>query len=437
MRILSIKLKNINSLRGEFELDFTKPPLKDAGLFAMIGKMGSGKSTILDCITLALFNAIPRYSKVSKDAIEKGGLILTKNERDCYAEVKYSCKSGVYTSRWSISRTRNDTLRDYEMQVYGEGGMPLADKKTEVPQINAGLIGLNYDQFSKSILLSQGEFAKFLRSSKNERAQLLEEITATKDFRRLGRMAWIVYGRKKKEIDTKLELIKSLQATLMTDEDEATLKEQIELLEKDFTALTEASDKLKSRIESKRRLRQLELDIEKKKSNLETAKEAAAAFELTNAEKLSDYTRLLPHKKDIEEYGVQSAALEKTRKELGEAIEKEKTVNARISGLINELAQWVKTAVSEDDFFEQLDAFQGYADREVQPEAATYGGMQRIRFEDTEDAETGISYGRKSEYLRRRGRTTTLITKTAEENRRRGVFGSPNIWKGMDCGRSA
>ena len=122
MRILSIKLKNINSLRGEFELDFTQQPLKDAGLFAMIGKMGSGKSTILDCITLALFNAIPRYTKVSKDAIEKGGLILTKNERECYAEVKYSCKSGVYTSKWSISKTRNDTLRDYEMQVFDENG---------------------------------------------------------------------------------------------------------------------------------------------------------------------------------------------------------------------------------------------------------------------------------------------------------------------------
>ena len=70
MRILSIRLKNINSLRGEFELDFTRQPLKDAGLFAMIGKMGSGKSTILDCITLALFNAIPRFKKVSKDCTE-------------------------------------------------------------------------------------------------------------------------------------------------------------------------------------------------------------------------------------------------------------------------------------------------------------------------------------------------------------------------------
>ena len=357
MRILSIKLKNINSLRGDWSVDFTAAPLKDAGLFAMIGAMGSGKSTILDCITLALYNRIPRYDKISKESIEKGGLILTKNERECFAEVKFRCKSGEFTSRWSISKTRNDTYRDYEMQVFDESGKALADKKTEVPLINAEKIGLNYDQFIKSILLSQGEFALFLKSKKDERAKLLEDITGTKEFRRLGRMAFMVYGRKKKEIDNKLDLIKSLQGTLMSDEAEAALKEEIDGLEKDFTALSTASDQLKSRIEVKKRLQQLEIEIENKKAKLQKAREAVVAFEQANGEKLSDYTKLLPHKKDIEDYTTQSLALEKTRKELEGSVQQEKTINVKIAGLIKELSQWVKSDVTENDFFEQLEAF--------------------------------------------------------------------------------
>ena len=406
MRILSIKLKNINSLRGEWTIDFTKAPLKEAGLFAMIGAMGAGKSTILDCITLALYNRIPRYDKISKESIEKGGLILTKNERECMTEVKFSCKSGVYTSRWSISKTRNDTYRDYDMQVFDESGKALADKKTEVPQINAQNIGLNYDQFIKSILLSQGEFAQFLKSKKDERAKLLEDITGTKEFRRLGKMAFYVYGRKKKEIDAKLELIKSLQGTLMSDEAEAELKEQIDGLEKEFGELDVEMDRLKSRVEAKKRLQQLEQDIELKKSTLESAKKAADAFELANADALMHYTQLLPYKKDIEDYFLQSAQREKLRNELELSREKEKAANTRISGLITELSKWVKSDLTEEDFFEQLEAFR-----------EKVGAMVNRSNQLTDECAAAVLRIQKSlkDGFKPQGGNTELITKTRKK----------------------
>jgi DNA repair exonuclease SbcCD ATPase subunit len=76
MKILSIKLRNINSLKGDWEVDFTQAPLKDAGLFAIVGPTGSGKSTLLDCITLALFNKVPRLEKISKDMITMRVMVL-------------------------------------------------------------------------------------------------------------------------------------------------------------------------------------------------------------------------------------------------------------------------------------------------------------------------------------------------------------------------
>ena len=154
----------------------------------------------------------------------------------------------------------------------------MTDRKTEVPNKNAELIGLNYDQFNKSILLSQGEFAKFLRSSKNERAQLLEEITATKDFRRLGRIAWFVYGRKKKEIDTKLELIKSLTASLLPEEVLEELKELIAEAEDALDNAKTQREILRARIELRRRVIQLQKEIAEKERKGAEAKRLLEDF---------------------------------------------------------------------------------------------------------------------------------------------------------------
>ena len=357
MKILSIKLKNINSLRGEFELDFTKEPLKNPGLFAMIGKMGSGKSTILDGITLALYNAIPRYSKISKDAIEKGGLILTKNERDCYAEVRYSCKTGVFRSKWSISKTRNDTFRDYDMELFDENNKLLAGKKTEVPQFNEKLIGLDYDQFSKAILLSQGEFAKFLKSTKNERAQLLEEITATKDFRRLGRLAYFVFGRKKKEIDGQLELIKNLAASLISDQDLAALDDTIKSTAALLAGWTKKLELVKLKIETKNKLILLGKEIGQKREKFEVIKQSIGEFDLKHAEALAQYEQLIPYKEEINEHGIKHQELLKLQISVSENTRKMQGLTERMNGMVGELSAWVKKEVTEDKFFDALDLF--------------------------------------------------------------------------------
>jgi DNA repair protein SbcC/Rad50 len=212
MKIKKIYLKNINSFKGEHRIDFSENPLASAGLFAIVGPTGAGKSTILDAITLALFNRIPRFDKlISKNSVASNGSILTKGERECAVELTFSCKSGDFISKWSIEMNRNGNYNDYGMEIIDQRTQtPLPIKKSEVPDKNKELIGLSYDQFIKSILLSQGEFAKFLKSGKDERGQLLEDITGTQIYRKLGKKAFEMAKEKG-------QILKDLRTNITTE----------------------------------------------------------------------------------------------------------------------------------------------------------------------------------------------------------------------------
>ncbi len=206
MKILKLKFKNIHSLKGENEVDFTKSPLADVGIFAITGATGSGKSTLLDIITLALYSRTPRMGLLSKSAVANFGSIITRNTTDCYAEIEYEVKSVKYRSRWGISYARTGNLRDYEMELanISKDEIIEAHKKSLIPELNSKIIGLNYEQFVKSIVLSQGEFAKFLQARPDERGDLLEKITGTEIYRQIGQAAFL----RKKEEEDKLDAIK-------------------------------------------------------------------------------------------------------------------------------------------------------------------------------------------------------------------------------------
>jgi exonuclease SbcC len=100
MKILQIKFKNINSLKGEHCIDFEEAPLKSNSLFAITGPTGCGKSTLLDVICLALFNQIPRMNKVSRTELAKTKAVITRHQKDAYAEVVYESAAGKLLSHW-------------------------------------------------------------------------------------------------------------------------------------------------------------------------------------------------------------------------------------------------------------------------------------------------------------------------------------------------
>jgi exonuclease SbcC len=227
MRINKLRLKNLNSLKGEHEIDFAAKPLSENGIFAITGPTGAGKTTLLDAICLALYNQIPRTGtqKVSKNHLIQSGAICTRNTADSYAEVEYSVNGKEYRSSWSIRINNRGNLADYEMNLADVATGEFYDlKKSEVPKRNEQVIGLGFEQFLKSSLLAQGEFAKFLKANRDERGKLLENITGTTIYREIGVAAY----DKQKEEREKLELLEKGVAliALLSEEQLSELSEE-------------------------------------------------------------------------------------------------------------------------------------------------------------------------------------------------------------------
>jgi exonuclease SbcC len=297
MKINVIRCKNIHSLKGEHIIYFDRPPLSEAGLFAITGPTGAGKSTILDIITLALFNKIPRFTEtgnesVSKNEIEKAGSVITHFTDHAYAEIDYEANGKEYRSTWQISKTRNGNLKDYDMTLATlPDKTPIDLKKSQVPKQNEEILKLTYDQFVRSILLSQGQFAKLLKSDEKERARLLENLTQTAIYRKIGKATFVRCAAEEKEIEL---LQRDLSNMQLLSED------QIEKLQAEAAVHHEISRRMAVQIEQLNRhlekhetQQKLTQNLELTKQNLDRLEQDMLQFGQT-AEKLRIHEQLQP-----------------------------------------------------------------------------------------------------------------------------------------------
>lgn len=199
MRILSISGQNIASLSDRFEIDFTAAPLNGAGLFAITGETGAGKSSILDAMCLALYGDAPRLATgASSDEVPdpSGDAIRAKDARAIlrrgavqgWAEVRFTAQDGQnYIARWQARRARDKA--DGKLQNVSRSlaratdQQVLASQTTAVTEQIVALTGLTYEEFRRTVLLAQGDFDAFLRADTNERAGLLEKVTGTGLYR--------------------------------------------------------------------------------------------------------------------------------------------------------------------------------------------------------------------------------------------------------------
>ena len=242
MRILAIRGANLASLAAPFEVDFEKSPLVDAGLFAITGPTGSGKSTILDALCLALFDQVPRLpggrgvpvGRASEEEALRIGSndvrsVLRRGAGEGFAEVDFVGNDGKrYRARWDVRRARRRAEGRLQSQQLGltrlDTNEAIGHTKTEVLHEIAVRLGLTFDQFRRSVLLAQGDFAAFLKADSDERAALLERITGTRLYSELSQAAY----RRAAEEQNLLDRLQSSLAEIRPLDPEARVALEVE-----------------------------------------------------------------------------------------------------------------------------------------------------------------------------------------------------------------
>ncbi len=225
MKILQLRFKNLNSLYGEWQIDFSKPVYQNEGIFAIIGPTGAGKSTILDALCLALYGRTPRLAKVNRGSNE----IMSRHSGECYAEVTFSTTKGIFRSYWSQHRAHRKArgrLADYRHELAdAENGTIIESKRSLTARLVAEKTGMDFDRFTRSILLAQGSFDTFLKADSDQRAPILERITGTSIY---SEISVKTHERKSRE-QNRLELLQAELAgiDLLDQEQKREIKEQL------------------------------------------------------------------------------------------------------------------------------------------------------------------------------------------------------------------
>ena len=205
MKILSLRFENLNSLYGVWSVDFQHRDYTNNGLFAITGPTGAGKSTLLDAICLGLFGQTPRLKTISKSENE----IMSRHSGHCFAEVVFAVGDKTYRSTWSQSRARNKPdgrLQEAKHELADAAtGKIIEEKKSRTVAAIEAISNLNFQRFTRSVLLAQGSFAAFLQASVDERSDMLQQITGTEIYEHISKQV----HQNKRDAEDGLQLLQA------------------------------------------------------------------------------------------------------------------------------------------------------------------------------------------------------------------------------------
>ncbi len=227
MKILELRLSNLNSLTGEWVIDFTHPHYRSDGIFLISGPTGAGKTTIFDAVCLALYGTTPRLGRITKGTNE----IMSRQRNACYAEVLFETKQGRYRCTWSQQRNKSGNgLGEAKHEISDAGsGKILESKKRRVLEVIEQKTGMDFERFRRSILLAQGNFDSLLRADTEQKSRILEQITGTEIYTKISQRVHERVRGERERLDAMNSEIKEI--TLLDDDDERELRERVERLQ--------------------------------------------------------------------------------------------------------------------------------------------------------------------------------------------------------------
>lgn len=270
MKLQKLIIHNIASIE-DATIDFEAQPLADSEVFLITGKTGSGKSTILDAICLALFATTPRLAGTQMQGDTKDGetditikdprQLMRRNTGEAYVSLTFTGSNGVhYEAKWGVTRARqraNGNLQSKTWLLKNLDSEVTYTRDSEIKNEIKTAIGLDFGQFCRTTLLAQGEFTRFLNSKDDDKAEILEKITGVDIYSKIGKKIFEVTGKKKEDWNKAQQKIEG--TTTLSEEDIANKKTAIAEFETLLTQVKKAGEE----DEAKLRWINTDTDLEK------------------------------------------------------------------------------------------------------------------------------------------------------------------------------
>lgn len=233
MRFYCLTLQNINSLKGKWQIDFEQLH----GIFSILGATGAGKSSLLDALCLAIYGATPRLGKITK----ADNALMSLGTGVCMAQTELEVKGKRYRFYFGQKRSKGlstGSLQDPKHEIFVQnksGNFDLiSHKKTQSEKLAVQILGMDFTQFTRSVLLAQGGFAAFLQASSKERGEILEHITGSEIYAHLGKLTHQIYTQKQDELKVIAKQLEDIKDHVSSD----TLKQQLDKIRQEHDELS-------------------------------------------------------------------------------------------------------------------------------------------------------------------------------------------------------
>ena len=260
MKLQKLTIHNIASIE-DATIDFEAQPLANSEVFLITGKTGSGKSTILDAICLALFATTPRLAGTQMQGDTKDGnadvtikdprQLMRRNTGEAFVSLTFTGSNGIhYEATWSIARAYKKTTGALQSKSWQLKNIDTAFTYTKDKEISAEIqeaIGLDFGQFCRTTLLAQGEFTRFLNSKDDDKAEILEKITGVDIYSKIGKEVFEVTGQKKEDWVKAQQKVEGVST--MEEKDIAAKKEELAGYEALLEQVKKAGDEDKAKLQ--------------------------------------------------------------------------------------------------------------------------------------------------------------------------------------------